>query len=146
MTLLTRLRALLQRRRVARELDDELAFHVEMETQANIARGMAPADARRARSRASAAWCRQRNRSTTSAASASNRAHRPRSSLPMTELPQKWHVAAAFEAKARWHREQAQLPLKEKVRILLELQRQDLPLVARQRELKPWERPWPIDP
>jgi predicted permease len=39
-------RALLQRRRIARELDDELAFHVEMETQANIARGMSPEDAR----------------------------------------------------------------------------------------------------
>lgn len=51
-----------------------------------------------------------------------------------------------FEAKARWHREQAQLPLEEKARILIELQRQDLPLVARQRALKPWERPWPIEP
>jgi len=36
-----------QRRRAARELDEELAFHVEMETGANIARGMAPAEARR---------------------------------------------------------------------------------------------------
>lgn len=52
----------------------------------------------------------------------------------------------AFAAKGRWHREQAQLPLKEKVRILLELQRQDLPLIRRHRPLKPWERPWPIEP
>lgn len=52
----------------------------------------------------------------------------------------------AFDAKTRWHREQAQLPLKEKVRILLELQRQDLPLVARRRPLKRWERPWPLEP
>jgi hypothetical protein len=64
----------------------------------------------------------------------------------MTEPHPEWNPAAAFEAKARWHREQAKLPLKEKVRILLELQRQDLPLVARQRDLRPWERPWPIDP
>jgi hypothetical protein len=51
-----------------------------------------------------------------------------------------------FEAKARWHREQAALPFKQKVRILLELQRQDLPLIARHRTLKAWERPWPIEP
>ena len=49
-------------------------------------------------------------------------------------------------AKARWHQGQAQLPLREKVRILLELQRQDLPLVARHRPLQSWERPWPIEP
>lgn len=50
------------------------------------------------------------------------------------------------EGKARWHRSQAALPLREKVRILLELQRQELPLIARQRPLRPWERPWPIEP
>lgn len=55
-------------------------------------------------------------------------------------------AAARFEAKARWHREQANLPLKEKVRILLELQKQELPLLAAQRPLRPWEKPWPIDP
>lgn len=52
----------------------------------------------------------------------------------------------SLDAKKRWHREQAQLPLKEKVRILLELQRQDLPLIKRRRALKPWERPWRIEP
>ena len=46
-SILTRLRALLQRRRVARELDDELQFHVAMETEANIKKGMPPAEARR---------------------------------------------------------------------------------------------------
>lgn len=51
----------------------------------------------------------------------------------------------AFDAKAQWHHEQARLALKDKVRILIELQRQDLPLIARQRPLKPWERPWPVD-
>ena len=48
--------------------------------------------------------------------------------------------------KAAWHRAQAALPLREKVRILLELQRQDLPLIGRHRPLRSWERPWPIDP
>jgi predicted permease len=47
MAFLSRLRALLQRPRVARELDDELAFHLEMETQAHIARGVRPDEARR---------------------------------------------------------------------------------------------------
>jgi hypothetical protein len=51
-----------------------------------------------------------------------------------------------FDRKLTWHREQAALPLKEKVRILLQLQRQDLPLIERLRPLKPWERPWPIEP
>lgn len=46
--ILTTLRGLLQRPRVGRELDEELAFHVEMEVEANTARGMSPADARRA--------------------------------------------------------------------------------------------------
>jgi hypothetical protein len=51
-----------------------------------------------------------------------------------------------FERKRAWHREQARLPLPEKFRVLIELQRQDLPLLARQRPLKPWERPWEITP
>lgn len=49
--MLTRLFAhfsgLLTRRRANAEAGDELAFHVEHETKANIARGMSPADARR---------------------------------------------------------------------------------------------------
>ena len=70
----------------------------------------------------------------------------PRRFPTMSERPIEMDAKRAFEAKARWHREQAQLPLREKVRILIELQRQDLPLVARQRALKPWEQPWPIEP
>ncbi len=53
---------------------------------------------------------------------------------------------ALGESKSAWHRAQAALPLREKVRILLELQKQDLPLIARQRPLRSWERPWPIQP
>jgi len=55
-------------------------------------------------------------------------------------------VQRLFDAKVEWHRAQARLPIKEKVRILLELQRQDLPLIARRRPLRSWERPWPITP
>jgi hypothetical protein len=55
-------------------------------------------------------------------------------------------ASRVFQAKARWHREQAALSIKEKVRILLELQQQDLPLIRRRRPLNPWERPWRIQP
>ena len=37
-----------QRRRVEHELDDELHYHVAQETAANVARGLAPDEARRA--------------------------------------------------------------------------------------------------
>ena len=55
-------------------------------------------------------------------------------------------LAALFERKRAWHEARARLPLREKVRILLELQRQELSLLARQRTLRPWERPWDIAP
>jgi len=51
-----------------------------------------------------------------------------------------------IEGKERWHRAQASLPIREKVRILLALQRQDLPLIQRHRALRPWEKPWAIEP
>lgn len=44
----TRMRGLMQRRRVRREMDMELRFHVEMETAANVERGLSPQEARRA--------------------------------------------------------------------------------------------------
>jgi hypothetical protein len=51
-----------------------------------------------------------------------------------------------IRSKAEWHRAQAQLPIKEKVRILLELQKQDLELLRRHRSLKYYEKPWNIEP
>ena len=51
-----------------------------------------------------------------------------------------------IESKEAWHRAQAALPIREKVRILLELQRQDLPLLERRRPLRAWEKPWPVEP
>ena len=56
------------------------------------------------------------------------------------------HVAALFRSKAEWHRRQARIPIKEKVRILLELQRQDHLLLKRHRRLEWWEEPWTIEP
>lgn len=55
-------------------------------------------------------------------------------------------VERLFRAKAEWHQRQARLPVKEKVRILLELQRQDHPLLKRHRRLEWWEKPWTIEP
>ena len=52
----------------------------------------------------------------------------------------------SLQSKASWHRAQASLPIRRKVRILLELQRQDLPLIQRHRPLLAWEKPWPITP
>jgi hypothetical protein len=51
-----------------------------------------------------------------------------------------------IEGKERWHRTQGSLPIREKIRILLVLQQQDLPLLRKRRALKPWEEPWPIEP
>jgi hypothetical protein len=55
-------------------------------------------------------------------------------------------VARLRARKQEWHRQQANQPLHEKVRILPELQRQEPPLLAGQRPLRPWERPWDITP
>lgn len=54
--------------------------------------------------------------------------------------------ARQYAKKRQWHRAQAQLPIKEKMRILLELQKQDLPLIASRRPLKWYEKPWDIEP
>ena len=48
-----------------------------------------------------------------------------------------------FAAKQAWHLRQSKLPIEEKVRILLELQAQDLELIKRHRPLKWYETPWP---
>ena len=55
-------------------------------------------------------------------------------------------MAALLARKREWHRQRAQQPLREKVLILLELQRQELPLLARRRPLRTWERPWDVIP
>ena len=51
-----------------------------------------------------------------------------------------------WQGKAALHRRHASLPLPEKVRLVIELQRMVLPLIARQRPLRSWERPWEIEP
>lgn len=55
-------------------------------------------------------------------------------------------AANIFAAKREWHREQTRVPLEEKVRILLKMQREDYPLLASRGRLRAWERPWEIEP
>jgi hypothetical protein len=55
-------------------------------------------------------------------------------------------LARLWQGKADLHRRHASLPLPEKVRLVIELQRMVLPLLARQRPLRSWERPWEIEP
>jgi hypothetical protein len=62
------------------------------------------------------------------------------------EKPQSDPNEALYATKVAWHRRQARLPITEKVRILLELQRRDYELLKRHRPLKSWERPWEIEP
>jgi hypothetical protein len=64
-----------------------------------------------------------------------------RRTRPTPELLSRLH-----QAKAELHARRAQLPLKEKVAIVLQLQRICLPLLARHRPLAPWERPWDVEP
>ncbi len=54
--------------------------------------------------------------------------------------------ARQYLKKREWHRAQAQLPIKEKMRLMLEMQKRVLPMIARRRPLKWYEKPWDIEP
>ena len=60
--------------------------------------------------------------------------------------PSEQLLAALRRAKSDLHREHRELPLREKVRLVVELQKICLPMIARQRPLRPWERLWVIEP
>jgi hypothetical protein len=62
------------------------------------------------------------------------------------QRPSEQLLATLRDGKAQHHEEQRGLPLREKVRIVLELQRICLPLIARLRPLQAWERPWAVEP
>ena len=64
----------------------------------------------------------------------------------MTDRPSRTDAERVLGAKTEWHRRQARLPVRDKVRILLELQRQDYPLLRQHRALEWWERPWEVEP
>jgi hypothetical protein len=48
--------------------------------------------------------------------------------------------------KATLRQQRISLPLQEKVRQLLQLQHIYVALLAKQRTLRPWERPWDVEP
>lgn len=60
---------------------------------------------------------------------------------PLDDLQQR-----LWKGKAALHQRHSTLPLPEKVRLVMELQRIVLPMIARQRPLRPWEHPWEIEP
>lgn len=51
-----------------------------------------------------------------------------------------------YASKKAVHARRRELPLRVKVREVIKLQRLVLPLLARQRPLRPWERPWQTEP
>ena len=55
-------------------------------------------------------------------------------------------AAAQWQAKAAWHKQRARLPVKEKIRMLLEMQQQLYPVLCQRRRLREWERPWAVEP
>ena len=55
-------------------------------------------------------------------------------------------TARLRRGKAALRRERERMPLREKVRQVIELQRFVYPLLARRRALEPWQRPWEIEP
>ena len=65
----------------------------------------------------------------------------PRRARPTPEL-----MSRLRQAKAELHTRQRQMSLKEKVAMVLELQRIYLPLLERRRPLAPWEHPWDVEP
>jgi hypothetical protein len=64
-----------------------------------------------------------------------------RRARPTPELMSRLH-----QAKAELHARRTQISLKEKVAIVLELQRIYLPLLERHRPLASWEHPWEVEP
>jgi hypothetical protein len=68
-------------------------------------------------------------------------ARRPdRPMRPSTEL-----VAAQRAGKLQWRRAMVHRPFKEKILLLLDMQKRLHPVIARRRALESWERPWAID-
>ena len=61
-------------------------------------------------------------------------------------MPIPSEIERIFAAKKAWHHKQAQLPLKEKVAILLRMQKNSYPILKARGVLKSWEKPWNIEP
>lgn len=55
-------------------------------------------------------------------------------------------IAAQWQAKEAWHRQRASLPIREKIRLLLDMQQALFPILRQRGQLREWERPWAIEP
>jgi hypothetical protein len=55
-------------------------------------------------------------------------------------------LASLRKGKSALHGQRASMTLREKVTLVLELQRVCLPLIKQRRQLAPWEHPWSITP
>ncbi len=55
-------------------------------------------------------------------------------------------MASLRKGKSALHSQRASMSLREKVELVLELQRVCIPLIRKQRRLAPWEHPWSITP
>ncbi len=65
---------------------------------------------------------------------------------PSKKSPVEQEAERIFAEKRVWHKTQANLPLKEKVRILLQMQKDDYPILKKRGVLKSWEKPWDTQP
>ena len=60
-----------------------------------------------------------------------------------TQTQHRERIHAKIQAR---HQENARLPIEEKVRRMIELQKLTLPVIAARRPLKWFEKPWDIEP
>lgn len=66
--------------------------------------------------------------------------------MPTRARPTPELLARLRRGKDELRERRRQMSLKEKVAMVLELQRLYLPLLERRRPLAPWERPWDVEP
>jgi hypothetical protein len=71
---------------------------------------------------------------------------RPQDAVAARARPSPELLARLRAGKAALREQRRALPLPEKVRQLLQLQQIQITLLAKQRPLKPWERPWDVEP
>lgn len=59
--------------------------------------------------------------------------------------PSRQQLEAQVQAEARWRREMAARPWREKIGLLLEMQRRLYPIIRQRRAMQWWESPWEIE-
>ncbi len=59
--------------------------------------------------------------------------------------PTRQLLEAQARAKAAWRREMTRRPFREKVALVLELQRRLHPILSQRRTMRWWERPWDVE-